>query len=119
MKLLQIFLFLAGILFSSLGKAADPTPASPQAPAFVMSIACFSDTMATKPEWIFVVGGTAFRSLEALKDGITHFPKRSTLTWAPSCLRLGGEPLSTEAELKSFEEHCKTHGIQFILIPSG
>ena len=119
MKVLQIILFLAGILFSSLGKAADPPPASPQAPAFVMSIACFADTIATKPEWIFVIGGTAFRSLDALKDGITHFPKGSTLTWAPSCTRIGGEPLSTEAEHKAFEEHCKSHGIKFVHIPSG
>jgi hypothetical protein len=37
-----------------------------------------------QPEWIFVVGSTAYRSLGALKAGIKHFLKDSTLTWPPS-----------------------------------
>jgi hypothetical protein len=119
MKTLLHIIAVSNILFSSLGKAADVPAASSQPPAFVMSIACFADTIATKPEWIFVVGGSAFRSLDALKNGLTHFPNGSSLTWAPSCKRMGGEPLSTDAELKAFEAHCKRHGIKFILIPSG
>ncbi len=85
-----------------------------------MSIACFSDTLTTRPEWIFVVGSTAFRSLNALKAGITHFPKGSTLTWRPSgkSIEGGGEPLTSDADRKAFAAHCASHGIRFILVPA-
>jgi len=115
MKLIRILVASATLLAAQAGPPAE----SPRPPDFKMSIACFSDTVATKPEWIFVIGGTAFRSLEALKDGITHFPKGSTLTWAPGCCRIGGEPLSQEADLKALEAHCAAHGIRFIVVPSG
>src|SRR5262245_32128077 len=69
-----------------------PIPAAPKPPAYVMSVVCFADTIGKKPEWIFVVGTIAYRSLEDFKKGIAHFPKGSTLTWDPGCKRLGGEP---------------------------
>lgn len=118
-----ILIFAAFVLFIRLHSAmAAESSASAtllQPPAYTMSIACFTDTIDTRPEWIFVVGGNAYRSLDALKDGITHFVKGSSLTWAPSCKRFGGEPLSSETELKDFEAHCKSHGVRFILVPSG
>ncbi len=118
----------AGLLLGVLTPALTPifagepaaTPVVSTAPAYTMSIACFSDTLSSeKREWIFVLGGVAFRSLDALKEGVSHFPKGSTLTWAPGCKRIGGEPLETEAELKAFAEHCAAHGIKFVLVPSG
>lgn len=96
-------------------------PATPQPPAYVLSIARFSDTvgLGNKPEWIFVIGGSAYRTLDALKAGVTRFPSGSSLTWAPGCCRIGGEPLSTSEELKDLKAHCESHGIRFVLVPAG
>jgi hypothetical protein len=100
--------------------ATGPAPTKPlPAPAYVMSVVCFSDTLGTKPEWIFVVGSIAYRTLEDFKKGIAHFPKGSTLTWDPGCKRLGGEPLETEAALKDFVAYCESQGVKFVRVPSG
>jgi hypothetical protein len=112
-------LVLAAPHFVAAAEPAAPPAAASTAPAYTMSIACFSDTLGKKPEWIFVLGTVAFRSLDDLKKAITHFPKGSTLTWAPGCKRIGGEPLSGEGELNAFRAHCEAHGIRFILVPSG
>ena len=119
MKSLRHFITIVCLLAAPALNASEAPATASQPPAYTMAIACFSDTVAARPEWIFVLGGVAFRSLEALKDGITRFPRGSTLTWAPSCKRIGGEPLSSEAELEDFAAHCKSHGIRFILVPSG
>lgn len=116
---LTLCAFLGMGRFASAADEPSATVASLAPPAYTMSIACFSDTLTKEPEWILVLGQVAFRSIDALKAAVTHFPKGSTLTYAPSCTIMGGEPLSSEAERKGFEEHCKANGIRFILVPSG
>jgi hypothetical protein len=82
-----------------------------------MSVVCFADTIGKKPEWIFVVGTVAYRTLEDFKKGIAHFPKGSALTWDPGCKRLGGEPFETAGALKEFEAYCESKGSS--RVPSG
>jgi hypothetical protein len=87
---------------------------------YEIRFAQFADTFAGKPEYVFIIGEVAFRSVDALKKGIATFPKGSILKWAPSCKRMGGEPLlSSEEDMADFKKYCSSIGIQFILVPSG
>jgi hypothetical protein len=120
MKLLRHLGLLGCLLVAQALHAADAPVRVLPPQAYTMSTVCFSDTIATKrPEWIFIIGGTAYRSLDALKERITHLPTGSTLTWDPGCIRIGGEPLTSAEDLQAFEAHCKTHGIRFVRVPSG
>jgi hypothetical protein len=87
---------------------------------YQLILAQYEDTFGGKPEYVFIIGQTAFRSFEALKKTIAAFPKGSVLKWAPGCVRTGGEPLlSSKEDMDAFKEYCSSIGIQFLLIPSG
>ena len=87
---------------------------------YEIRFAQYSDSFGGKPEYVFIIGEVAFRSVDALKKGIAAFPKGSILKWAPSCKRMGGEPLLSSIEdMDAFKKYCSSIGIEFILIPSG
>jgi len=72
------------------------------------------------PQFIFVIGQSGFRSVEALKQHLETWPAGSELRWAPGCVRLGGEPLlSSEEEMAAFRGFLAERGIHFVLVPSG
>jgi hypothetical protein len=73
-----------------------------------------------KPEFIFVIGQSGFKSVTSLKEHLKTWPPGSELTWAPGCERVGGEPLlSSEQEMRSFRDFLVGRGIRFVLVPSG
>jgi hypothetical protein len=73
-----------------------------------------------KPEYIFAIGGSGFRSVESLKKFLGSRPKGTEVRWAPGCVRMGGEPLlSSEKDMQDFRTFLEQHGIKFTLIPSG
>ena len=71
-------------------------------------------------EYIFVVGNVAYKTVDALKEGISHFPKGSTLDWNPGCKQSGEEPLlSSEKDLESFKAFCEKAGVKLTIHPGG
>ena len=73
-----------------------------------------------KTAFIFVIGQSGFKSVNALKQYLETWPPGSELRWAPGCSRLGGEPLlSSEQEMKAFRAFLTRKGIKFVLVPSG
>jgi hypothetical protein len=73
-----------------------------------------------KPEFIFVIGQSGFKSVASLEEYIQTWPPGSELKWAPGCERFGGEPLlSSEDEMRTFRAFLAERHIKFILIPSG
>jgi len=73
-----------------------------------------------KPEYLFVIGQSGFRSIAALKEHLKTWPRGSELRWAPGCERLGDEPLlSSEQEMEAFRAFLRDRGITFVLVPSG
>ena len=73
-----------------------------------------------KPEYIFVIGDSGFRTVESLKQFLGGLHEGSELRWAPGCERFGDEPLlSSEKDLAEFREFLKERGIKFTLVPSG
>lgn len=68
-------------------------------------------------EFELKLGNSTFSSVQELKDAIARLPKGSRITWAPSCFRVGGEPLS--AAWTDFKPHCEKLGIILIIVPSG
>lgn len=73
-----------------------------------------------KPEFIFVIGQSGFKSVTSLKEHLKTWAPGSELRWAPGCLRVGGEPLlSSEQEMLDFRTFLAHRGIRFVLVPSG
>lgn len=98
---------------------AEDTSA-PQPITYELKFARYADTFDKKTEYVFIIGEIAYRSVDDLKKGISHFTKGSILRWAPGCRRSGDEPLlSSEKEMQAFKTYCESLGIKFILIPSG
>jgi hypothetical protein len=87
-----------------------------------MTLAWIADSKdpGRKP-YIFVINSVAaYRTLDGLKEYLRRLPKGSTLTWAPGCFRIGGEPLlSSEQEMRDFKAFCESCGINFVLVLSG
>lgn len=105
---------VASILSLSLASAesrAEPPPAYEMKLVFVGE---------APVEFLFVIGNSGFRSVEALKSFLSGLPAGAKLTWSPGCIRMGGEPLlSSEHEIEEFRRFCRENGIEFTLIPSG
>ncbi len=75
---------------------------------------------APKPEFIFVIGNSGFRTVGSLEKFIALLPAGTTLRWSPGCERFGGEPLlSSPDEMARFQAFCRDHKINFVLVPSG
>ena len=73
-----------------------------------------------KPEFIFVIGQSGFKSVASLKEYLKTWAPGSELRWAPGCERIGGEPLlSSEQEMQGFRDFLAERGIRFVLVPSG
>ncbi len=98
-------------------------PAAPKdlpAQAYQMSLVWMVDAD-TPREFIFVVNGAVgYRTVAALKHSISSFPPGSTLTWAPSDARIGGEPLlSSPEDMKKFAAFCKSAKVKLVIVPGG
>jgi len=73
-----------------------------------------------RTEFIFVIGQSGFKSANSLKRYLETWAPGSELRWAPSCSRLGSEPLlSSEQEMKVFRTFLQRRAIKFVLVPSG
>src|SRR5262245_16703053 len=73
-----------------------------------------------KPEFIFVIGQSGFKSVASLKEHLKTWGSGSELRWAPGCVRFGGEPLlSSDQEMQDFRDFLSNRGIRFVLVPSG
>lgn len=65
-------------------------------------------------------GGYIFKSVDLLKKFIATLPHNATLEWAPSDVRIGGEPLlSSEQQMSDFKDYCRQKGVNLILVPAG
>jgi hypothetical protein len=100
--------------------AEEGQPSSP--PKYRMELVYIfeTETLASTPESIIVIGNSGFRSAAALKRYVATLPQGAVLEWAPGCVRLGGELLlSSTRDLEDFKAFCEGRGIAFILHPSG
>ncbi len=88
--------------------------------ALTLTQAMVADSGASR-QYVFVINGVvAFNTVDGLKKHLKNLPTGSTLTWAPGCVRRGGEPLlDSQAEMTKFKEFCDSIGIKFILVPAG
>jgi hypothetical protein len=109
----HIVLFFTAAVALTIAAYADETP---KPVTYHLQTAQYADTFGKTPEYVFVVGEVAYRSLQGLRKAISHFPKGSTLQWSPSCR--GPVGLSPEQE-KQLKEFCDSHGITFVHVPSG
>jgi hypothetical protein len=79
----------------------------------------YAATLGKNTEFVFVMGGAAYRSVQELKKGVSGLPRGSEISWAPSCDIIGGEPLHSESETEDFRAHCAAHEVKLVIIPSG
>jgi hypothetical protein len=110
-------MILASCLAGTISQTSEGKPEK-----LTLTLAWIADSKnAGSGEYVFVINGLgAYRTLEGLKKYISGLPKGSVLTWAPTCRRMGDEPLlSSSQEMEKFKAFCESCGIGFILIPSG
>jgi len=70
--------------------------------------------------WTFKLDNNEFSTLREMKKFIKNLPAGSKIEWAPTCIRMGDEPLlNSESEMKAFEKFCDDNGITLVIIPSG
>lgn len=115
MKQLLLVLMLCGMILPAFAQDVQRKPEN-----LTMTLAWIAD--AGEPmQYVYVINGVvAYKTVDGLKKYLKSLPKDSTLTWAPSCSRMGGEPLlDSEEEMKKFREFCESAGIKFVLVPSG
>jgi len=113
---------LRAVLVLSMTAPAFAQDSKPLTPRYRMDVVYIFETQssASTPESIIVIGNSGFRSLAALKQFVASSPKGTVLEWAPGCERLGGELLLSSAkDMEEFKASCKEHGIAFVLHPSG
>lgn len=115
MNRLLIAVVLCGALLPALPQDVKRKPEN-----LTMSLAWIADAGEPK-QYVFVINGVvAYKTLDRLKKYLKDLPKDSTLTWAPGCCRMGGEPLlGSEEEMKKFKDFCASVGIKFTLVPAG
>lgn len=79
-------------------------------------------------EYVFVLGGrgglrdglVGHKTVDSLKKHIADLPAGSSITWAPGCCRMGGEPLlSSKETMDAFKKFCDDHKVKLVIIPSG
>jgi hypothetical protein len=102
---------------SSTGVACGGYPAIK--PPIDLSIVHIPSHPGGKDGWAFVLGNVAYRSAADLKASITLVPRGTSIRWMPNCLRMGGEPLTTEAELIELRSLCAVAGVRFVIVPAG
>jgi uncharacterized protein (TIGR03067 family) len=73
-------------------------------------------------EWLVVIGGAAFRSVDELKRFVGTLPEGSVVEWQPAGKSIRDDadpkpPLSSAEELAAFRDHCRARGVDFVLIP--
>ena len=119
MNRFKYLLGLSVLLLSATLRADAQESEQPQPPPkFRMELVYIFEGEAT--EYIFVIGGTGFKSVESLKEFLRSLPPGSNLEWAPGCRRMGNEPLlSSEQEMEEFKAFCAERNINFLLVPSG
>jgi hypothetical protein len=119
MNRFKYLLWLSVILLSAVWRADAQENAQLQPPPkYRMELVYIFDAEAT--EFIFVIGNLGFKSVDSLKKFLSSLPPGSNLEWAPSCRRMGNEPLlSSDLEMEEFKAFCAERNINFVLVPSG
>lgn len=115
-KILYILCF-AGISLSAIAAEKQPEPVD-----YKLDLVWMADGKTDeKSEYIYTINhSVGFKTIEKLKEYIETLPKGSKLTWAPGCIRMGGEPLlSSEKDMADFQAFCKEQGINLVIIPAG
>ena len=102
-----------------LALAAPSDGASPSKPVtYNMQLVWMAGTQ--PPEFVFVIRGVGFKTLDSFREFVGRLPAGSTVEWAPGCKRMGDEPLlSSREDMDAFRGLCKQRGIEFVLVPSG
>ena len=116
-RLATALLVALALLAPAFGFAAN-APLPPE--NLTLTLARVNDSK-DRHEYLYIINGiAAYHTLEGLKNYLKEVPKNSILTWSPGCCRLGDEPtLSSDKEIKKFQEFCAGIGIKLVIVPAG
>jgi len=120
MKASQLGICLFILLLAGASAAAQEAPRVAPPVKYRLELVRIVESYPT--EYVFVLGGVGFKSVDSLKKFLGALPAGSIVEWAPGCKRSGDEPLISigqEWELAEFRAFCEATKIEFILLPSG
>ena len=68
--------------------------------------------------WAYVIGYSAFRTPEGLKDWVANIPEGDTLKWdSASDISISGDPLGSPVAAEDFKKFCEAHKINLERVP--
>jgi len=105
-----VFLMLAG---ASAG-AADPS----EKPWKVYAMKRVQIRDEPGMPFVYVIGYSAFRTAQALKDWVALIPEGDTLQWDPSGdIPVLGDPLGAPEAAEDFKKFCEVRRIKLVVVP--
>ena len=68
--------------------------------------------------WAYVIGYSAFRTVQGLKDWVAQIPEGNTLKWdSGSDMPITGDPLGSSEAREDFKKFCEARKIKLEIIP--
>jgi len=68
--------------------------------------------------WAYVIGYSAFRTVQGLKDWVAQIPEGNTLKWdSGSDIPIPGDPLGSSEAAEDFRKFCETRKINLEIVP--
>jgi len=114
-KIAWIVLVLVVSLFGSTNGLAEQLTKKPWT-VYEMKLVQIRDEAGSP--WVYVIGYSAFRTVEGLKDWVAQIPEGNTLKWdSASDLPIPGDPLGSPEAAKDFRKFCKVRKINLEIVP--
>jgi hypothetical protein len=68
--------------------------------------------------WAYVIGYSAFRTVQGLKDWVARIPEGNTLKWdSASDIPISGDPLGSAEAAEDFKKFCEVRKINLEIVP--
>jgi len=114
-KFAWIVLAFAVSLFGSTNGSAEKLAEKPWT-VYEMKLVQIRDEAGSP--WAYVIGYSAFRTIQGLKDWVTQIPEGNTLRWnSGSDLPIAGDPLGSPEAAEDFRKFCEARKISLEIVP--
>jgi len=114
-KFAWIVLALAVSLFGSTNGSAEKIAEKPWT-VYEMKLVQIRDEAGSP--WVYVIGYSAFRTVQGLKDWVGRIPEGGTLKWdSASDIPIPGDPLRGPEAADDFRKFCEARKINLEIVP--
>ena len=110
-----VVIVLAVSLFGSTNGSAEKLVEKPWT-VYEMKLVQIRDEAGSP--WAYVIGYSAFRTVQGLKDWVAQIPEGNTLKWdSGSDMLIAGDPLGSPEAAEDFRKFCEARKINLEIVP--